>query len=79
VNLDETALLSSGPDRSVVALDDALTAFSHIAPRQARIVELRYFGALTGEEIVAVLTIAARTVGRDWDLAKAWLLRGVKP
>ncbi len=75
VNLDETALLTSGPDRSVVALDDALTAFSHIAPRQAKIVELRYFGGLTEEEIVAVLTISARTVRRDWDLAKAWLLR----
>jgi len=75
VNLDETALLSSAPDRSIVALDEALTAFSHVAPRQAQVVELRYFGGLTEEEIVAVLKIARRTVRRDWDLAKAWLLR----
>jgi RNA polymerase sigma factor (TIGR02999 family) len=75
VNLDETALLSSAPDRSIVALDEALTAFSQVAPRQAKVVELRYFGGLTEEEIVAALTISPRTVRRDWDLAKAWLLR----
>jgi RNA polymerase sigma factor (TIGR02999 family) len=75
VNLDETALLSGGPNRSIVALDDALTAFSQVAPRQAQVVELRYFGGLTEGEIVAVLKISPRTVRRDWDLAKAWLLR----
>jgi RNA polymerase sigma factor (TIGR02999 family) len=75
VNLDETALLSSGADRTILALDEALTAFSEIAPRQARVVELRYFGGLTEEEIVTALKISPRTVRRDWDLAKAWLLR----
>ena len=75
VNLDETALLSNDPDRSIVALDEALTAFSQVAPRQAKVVELRYFGGLTEEEIVAALNISARTVRRDWGFAKAWLLR----
>lgn len=75
VNLDETALVSRAPNRSILALDDALTAFSQVAPRQAKVVELRYFGGLTEEEIVAVLKISQRTVRRDWDLAKAWLLR----
>jgi RNA polymerase sigma factor (TIGR02999 family) len=75
VNLDETALVSSTPNRSILALDEALTAFSQIAPRQAKVVELRYFGGLTEEEIVAALKISPRTVRRDWDLAKAWLLR----
>ncbi len=75
VNLDETALLSSAPDRSILALDEALTAFSRIAPRQAKVVELRYFGGLTEKEIVAALNISPRTVERDWDLAKAWLFR----
>jgi RNA polymerase sigma factor (TIGR02999 family) len=75
VNLDETALLSNTPNRSILALDEALTAFSRVAPRQARVVELRYFGGLTEEEIVAALKISPRTVRRDWDLAKAWLLR----
>jgi len=75
VNLDETAILSSAPDRSILALDEALTTFSRLAPRQARVVELRYFGGLNEEEIVEALKISARTVRRDWDLARAWLLR----
>jgi RNA polymerase sigma factor (TIGR02999 family) len=75
MDLDETALLSNSPDQSIVALVEALTAFSQVAPRQAKVVELRYFGGLTEEEIVAALKISPRTVRRDWDLAKAWLLR----
>jgi len=75
VNVDDTAVLSSTADRSILAVDEVLTAFSRIAPRQAKVVELRYFGGLKEEEIVAVLNISARTVRRDWDLAKAWLLR----
>jgi ECF sigma factor len=65
VNLDETALLSSAPKRSILALDEALTAFSQIAPRQAKVVEFHYFGALTEEEIAA-LRISPRTVRGDW-------------
>jgi RNA polymerase sigma factor (TIGR02999 family) len=75
VNLDESAILSPAPDRFILALDEALTAFSRVAPRQAKVVELRYFGGLTEEEIVAALKISARTVRRDWDLARAWLLQ----
>jgi RNA polymerase sigma factor (TIGR02999 family) len=75
VSLDESAVLSKAPDRSILALDEALTAFSKVAPRQAKVVEARYFGGLTEEEIVAALNISARTVRRDWDLARAWLLR----
>jgi RNA polymerase sigma factor (TIGR02999 family) len=78
VDLDETAPLSSAPDRSVLALDEALTALSQVAPRQAKVVELRYFGGLTEKELVAVLKISSRTVRRDWDLAKAWLLRELR-
>jgi RNA polymerase sigma factor (TIGR02999 family) len=69
VNIDETAVLSPAPDRSILAVGDALTPFSRLAPRQAKVVELRYFGGLTEEEIVAPLKISARTVRRDWDLA----------
>jgi RNA polymerase sigma factor (TIGR02999 family) len=75
VNFDETAIVSPEPDGSVVALDDALAAFAEIAPRQARVVELRYFGGLQEEEIVEVLRISPRTVRRDWNFARAWLAR----
>ncbi len=75
VNLDESAVLSPAPDRAILALDEALTAFSQVAPRQARVVELRYFGGLTDDEIVAALNISPRTARRDWHFARAWLLR----
>jgi len=75
VNIDETAVVSPEPDRSIVALDEALAAFALVAPRQAKVVELRYFGGLSEEEIVAVLKISPRTVRRDWEFARAWLLR----
>jgi RNA polymerase sigma factor (TIGR02999 family) len=75
VDIDQTAVLSPEPDRSIVALDDALSAFSQVAPRQAKVVELRYFGGLSEEEIVEVLKISPRTVRRDWEFAKAWLTR----
>jgi hypothetical protein len=70
-------VLSPAPDRSILALDGALTAFSQVAPRQvqAKVVELHYFGGLTEAEIVAALKISPRTVRRDWHFAKACLLR----
>lgn len=77
VDIDDTAALSPATDPSILALDEALTAFSQLAPRQAKVVELRYFGGLTEEEIVAALKISPRTVRRDWDFAKAWLLRAL--
>jgi RNA polymerase sigma factor (TIGR02999 family) len=75
VSLDESAILAPESDRSILALDDALTAFSQVAPRQAKVVELRYFGGLREEEVATVLKISRRTVERDWGLARAWLLR----
>jgi RNA polymerase sigma factor (TIGR02999 family) len=74
VDLNESAILPPTPDRSILALDEALTELSRVAPRQAKVVELRYFGGLTEEEIVAAMNISPRTVRRDWDLAKTWLL-----
>ena len=79
VNLDDSAVLSSAPDRSILALDDALTTFSQVAPRQAKVVELRYFGGMKEEEIVAAMKVSPRTVRRDWDFARAWLLRELSP
>ena len=59
----------------VVAIDEALTRLAALNARQARIVELRYFAGLTEEEIAETLEISARTVRRDWNLARAWLYR----
>ncbi len=78
VKVDDSVVLSPAPDRTILAIDEALTALSQMAPRQAKVVELRYFGGLTEAEIVAALDISPRTVRRDWDLAKAWLSRELK-
>ena len=57
-----------------MALDDALRSLTAVDPRQARIVELRYFGGLTLEEAAEYLGISRRTVVRCWRRARAWLL-----
>jgi len=73
VDVDNIPLLSPEPGPFILALDDALTAFSQIAPRQAKVVELRYFGGMSEEETAEVLRSSPRTVRRDWQFAKAWL------
>jgi RNA polymerase sigma-70 factor (ECF subfamily) len=68
------------PERTdVVALDDALRALTELDPRQARVVELRFFGGLTHEEAALVLDVSPTTVRRDWTLARAWLYRELNP
>jgi RNA polymerase sigma factor (TIGR02999 family) len=57
----------------LLALDEALSRLAKMDPRQSRIVELRFFGGLTEEEIAGLLGISVRTVKRDWSLARAWL------
>jgi integrase len=57
------------------ALDEALETFSKLAPRQVKLVELRYFGGWGEQETAEVLKISPRTVRRDWDFAKSWLMR----
>jgi RNA polymerase sigma factor (sigma-70 family) len=53
-----------------VTLHETLEEFAKIAPRQAKVVELRYFGGLSVEEIGEVMQISPRTIERDWDFAK---------
>lgn len=60
-------------DVDLLALDSALNELAALDERQARIVELRYFGDLTIEETAEVLNISPATVKRDWNMAKAWL------
>src|SRR5262252_619841 len=75
VKLDIEAAAPLAPEMgaAILALHDALEAFAQIAPRQSRVVELRYFGGLSVEETAEVMKISQRTVMRDWDFAKAWL------
>jgi RNA polymerase sigma factor (TIGR02999 family) len=75
VTLVDDAAVSPGADPDVEALDQALDALAVLEPRQARLVEMRYFGGLTIEEAAAELDIAPATAKRDWALARAWLRR----
>jgi len=76
LSLDE-AIAQAEPEADVdlLALDGALTALAEIDPRGARIIELRFFSALTIDETAEVLDISAGTVKRDWSAARAWLYR----
>jgi RNA polymerase sigma-70 factor (ECF subfamily) len=67
------------PDRTedLIALDEALLELARLDERQARLVELRYFGGLTAEETAAALGISVRTVNREWGLARSWLFRAL--
>ena len=75
VTLDDGAAMTDGNAIDVVALDEALRRLAELSPRQAQIVELRYFGGLTEEQVAATLNISSRTVRRDWNVARAWLYR----
>jgi RNA polymerase sigma factor (TIGR02999 family) len=74
VALDEAVLEARARGVDVLALDEALDALGRMDRRKARIVELRYFGALAIEETAAVLRVSVDTVKRDWRMARAWLL-----
>ena len=75
--LDSDVTAVQAEDVDVVALDAAMTSLVALDERQVRIVELRFFVGMTVEETAATLGISARTVKREWRLAKAWLKREV--
>jgi RNA polymerase sigma-70 factor (ECF subfamily) len=75
VSLDEAAILSQERAGELLALDEALKSLNAIDPRRSQVVELRFFGGLSNEEIAEVLKISPNTVTRDWNVAKAWLYR----
>jgi RNA polymerase sigma factor (TIGR02999 family) len=66
-------------DPELLALDAALSDLEALDPRQARIVEMRFFGGLTVEETAEVAGISPATVKREWQTARAWLAREIRP
>jgi RNA polymerase sigma factor (TIGR02999 family) len=75
LTLSEAAHLGAEQPADVVAVHEALLAFAEVDERAARMVELRFFGGLSNDEIAEVLGVSLATVKRDWDLARAWLRR----
>jgi RNA polymerase sigma-70 factor (ECF subfamily) len=75
VTLSEVQKLAEGPDVDVLALDEALGRLERLDERQGRIVELRFFGGLSGDEVANLLGVSRRTVTKEWGMARAWLKR----
>ncbi|HZH89184.1 MAG TPA: ECF-type sigma factor [Pyrinomonadaceae bacterium] len=75
VAIDEAFIVPVQRDADLVALDEALTALAEIDERKARIVELRFFGGLSFEEVAEVLNLSKITIVREWNKAKVWLYR----
>jgi RNA polymerase sigma-70 factor, ECF subfamily len=78
VSLDEAFIFSEQQADELLAVDDSLNRLEKIDPRQARVVELRFFGGLSVEEAAEVLGVSPKTVKRDWSVAKAWLYAELK-
>ncbi len=79
VTLDDGIAATDGKLADVLAVDEALSRLAQLDPRQARILEMHFFGGLTFDEIAEELGISLRTVKGDWAMARAWLHQQLKP
>jgi RNA polymerase sigma factor (TIGR02999 family) len=77
VAVDEDHAIASPPDCELMLLDQALSELTAFDPRQGRIVELRYFGGLSEQDVAEVLAVSRSTVTREWQTARAWLFRRI--
>jgi RNA polymerase sigma factor (TIGR02999 family) len=75
ITLDDAAAIEPPIECDLLMLHDALEALARLDERQAQIVELKYFGGLSEEDVAAVLSLSRATITREWQLAKAWLYR----
>ena len=75
LSLDDVSVSLETRASSILALDDALERLAKLDERQAKIVEMRFFGGLSNLEIAEALDISERTVVRSWSVAKLWLYR----
>lgn len=78
ISLDDMWTLSSEPDGNIVAVDDALKELEEVDERAAHVVELRFFGGYTEDEVAKILEINIAKVRRDWEFARAWLLHNLE-
>ncbi len=78
LEFDDARVPSPKRGSDLLALDEALSRLAAFGPREAKVVELRFFGGLSEEEAAEVLGVSARTVKRDWAMAKSWLTREMR-
>ena len=75
VTLANDTAVAADHSKDIIALDNALKDLAALDQRKSRVVELKYFGGITNEEVAEVLKISTDTVKRDWRFARTWLLR----
>jgi RNA polymerase sigma-70 factor (ECF subfamily) len=78
-DLDDQIPAPESADLDIVMLDEALTELSTLEPRQGPIVELRYFGGLSEQEVADTLSVSRATITREWKRARAWLYHRMRP
>jgi len=78
ISLDEVALVSEPRAEELIALDNALSKLAKFDPQKSRIVEFKFFGGLTMEEIAELEQVSTKTIQREWRAAKAWLYNAIK-
>ena len=75
ITLDDNLVVESNRDVDLLALEDALTKLTKLDPRQAQMIELRFFGGLSIAEVAKVMGMSQRSVEREWTMVRAWLRR----
>jgi RNA polymerase sigma factor (TIGR02999 family) len=75
ITLDDNLVVESSRNVDLLALEDALTKLTKLDPRQAQMIELRFFGGLSIAEVAKVMGISKRSVEREWTMVRAWLRR----
>jgi RNA polymerase sigma factor (TIGR02999 family) len=78
IPLDDVALASDPREVEMLSIDEALTRLAEMDPRKSRIVEMKFFGGMSIEEISEVEQVSTRTIEREWRKAKAWLYDEIK-
>ena len=73
VEWEDHLTVSPRDNDDIIAVDDALNDLARLDPRQAKIVELRFFGGMTNDEVASVLGVSRATIDRQWRAVKAWL------
>jgi RNA polymerase sigma-70 factor (ECF subfamily) len=73
ISFDEQIMLSPQHDEDLLSVDELLADLEDIDPRQAKIVELRFFGGMTSAEVAEYLGVSKSTVDREWRIVRAWL------
>ncbi len=72
-SLEKEDLFNQSIDDQIIFLDDALSRLEGLDPRQAKVVELRFFAGMTESEIAKILQVSRRTISEEWKIAKMWL------